>query len=117
MTTTLATLIKRPVILAAGAAALFAISLSGSAHASMSAKEFTASLDELKQICHRMDERLWIKKRNYGCGERFVCHSQRCYYKRPVLTHVPNEPEVAKLVIEKDGADRDNGRGRGRGRK
>lgn len=116
--TTLSTIIKRPLAIASGAAAVafVAISLPGTAQAAMSAREFMASLDELKQICNRIDEPVWIKKRSYGCGERVTCYGRRCYYKRPVLTHVPNEPEVAKLFIRKDGADHGNGGNRGRGR-
>ncbi|CAN5317958.1 hypothetical protein BH10PSE7_BH10PSE7_21820 [soil metagenome] len=112
--TKLSTLAKRPFLIGSAtlAAAFLALSLSGSAQAAMSAKEFVASLDDLKQVCHRLDQPMWIKRQNSGCGNVVKCFGRRCYYK-PIIIVDRDPPTLTPVKKVKTGNDHE-GKSRGR---
>ena len=104
------TLTKRPLLIGSAtlAAAFFALSLSSSAQAAMSAREFIASLDELKQVCHHLHQPMWFRAGDSGCGKVVKCEGRKCYYKPKVRIPNPNQPPGIVVLVRKDGADRNH---------
>jgi hypothetical protein len=81
----------KTLVLAATAAGGLA-SLASPSHAAMTADAFIASLDDLKRVCRRIEEPLWAKKHNYGCGSKIVCAEGSCKVKKRVVIRIPIRP-------------------------
>jgi hypothetical protein len=88
----------KSLVLAATAAAGL-VSLASPSGAVSTADEFLASLDDMRRVCHRIDEPLWTTKRNYGCA-KIVCASGLCKMtQKRIVTRIPERPRPERPVI------------------
>ena len=69
------------------------------ADAAIKRTRFSASMDELRRYCMRIDEDFWRAKRSYGCGDKIGCTSGSCrVFKEP-----PPPPPNCTYCVRKDG--------------
>lgn len=62
--------------------------------------KFSASVDEIRRYCERLDEDFWYTKRTYGCGSRIGCVSGNCTVREPPRRR-RHQPPV--FVLEEGG--------------
>ena len=81
------------------------------AEAATGHSKFYASIDDLRRYCERLDEPLWKKKRNYGCGQ-FICADGVCQVRK---SSPPKKTYPQHSLRPGDGGKSDNGGVRGGG--
>lgn len=79
------------------------------ADAAIKRSRFSASMDDLRRYCMRIDEDFWRAKRSYGCGDKIGCTNGNCrVFKEPP----PPPPPNCTYCVRKDGGGNGNDGGK-----